>query len=402
MSTDTALMQLEQRAARLRPAWVEIDLDAVRHNVDVARRLAGGAKVYAVCKGDGYGGGAAEVACAAVLGGAEGLAVGSPADAVALRRQGLRCPILLYASTLPEDAAAVARLDVTVTIHDFPSLAAFAALGSRLQAFVKVDCGLGRLGFNPEDFAVAFARLAAAPGIGMAGIYAHLAVPDDRDAVTRQMQAFAAACEAAERAGFAGFERMVASSRVMIGYPELNLTAINPGRFILGMMEPPWAGRADCRPVVRAVKSRIIQIKDQPSGVIGYGGPERRHGPVRAAVLPIGFGDGFPHLPPCHEVLVCGQRAAVLSRRGIEHTVIDVTDIQGARIGSEAVLLGRQGEAEISAVELAGALNIPLLELLPRLARCAPQRYIAEGDVARHLERGEGAQAPLTVRSTLP
>jgi alanine racemase len=374
MSTAAPTMSLRD-AARLRPAWVEIDLDAVRHNVGVARRLAAGARIYAVCKGDGYGGGAVEVARAAVAGGAEALAVGSPADAVALRQHGLRCPILLYASTLPDDAAMVARLGVTLTIHDFASLQAFAECGVEMPAFVKVDCGLGRLGFNPEDFAAAFARLAAARQVTLTGIYAHLALPEDSGAVDRQMRAFALACEQAEEAGFDGFERMVASSRVMLGYPELNLTAINPGRFILGMMEPPWSGRADCRPVVRAVKSRIIQIKDQPDGVIGYGGPERVQGPVRAAVLPIGFGDGFPHLPPCHEVLVCGQRAPVLSRRGIEHTVIDVTHIPDARIGGEAVLLGRQGDAEITAVELAQALKVPLLELLPRLARAAPQRY---------------------------
>jgi alanine racemase len=287
-------------AARLRPAWVEIDLDAVRHNVGVARRLAAGAKIYAVCKGDGYGGGAVEVALAAVAGGAEALAVGSPVDAVALRQHGLRCPILLYASTLPDDAATVARLGVTLTIHDFASLQAFAESGVEVPAFVKVDCGLGRLGFNPEDFAAAFARLAASRQVTLTGIYTHLALPEDSRAVDRQMRAFALACQQAERAGFGGFERMVASSRVMLGYPELNLTAINPGRFILGMMEPPWSGRADCRPVVTAVKSRIIQIKDLPDGVISYGGPERLQRPVRAAVLPIGFGDGFPHLRPCH------------------------------------------------------------------------------------------------------
>ena len=368
-------------AARLRPAWVEIDLDAIRHNVAAAKRLARGAKIYAVCKGDGYGGGAAEVALAAVAGGAEALAVGSPADAVALRAHGLSCPILLYASTLPDDAAAVAGLGVTVTIHDFASLDAFAGVGRAVEAFVKVDCGLGRLGFDPADFATAFARIAAAPGIAMTGVYAHLALPEDSASIARQMQVFGVACIEAERAGFTEFERMVASSRVMLGFPELNLTAINPGRFILGMMEPPWSGKADCRPAVRAVKARIIQIKDLPEGVLSYGGAERRQRAVRAAVLPIGFGDGFPHLPPCHHVLVCGQPAPVLSRRGIEHTVIDVTGISGAQIGSEAVLLGRQGDAEIGAVELSRALNVPLLELLPRLARCAPQRYTSGDEV---------------------
>jgi alanine racemase len=366
-----------EAAARLRPAWVEIDLDAVRYNVGVACRLAHPAKIFAVCKGDGYGTGAVEIAHAAIAGGADALAVGNPADAVALRASGLDCPILLYAASLPEDAASIARLGVIVTIHDFPSLHAFAALDGRTETFVKVDCGLGRLGFNPDDFASAFAQIAAAPSLSMGGIYAHLGLPEDPDAVAQQMQVFSAACAAAERAGLSGFDRMVASSRVMLGYPELKLTAINPGRFILGMMEPPWADRAEFRPVVRAVKSRIIQVKDLPEGVLSYGAAERRQRRVRAAVLPIGFGDGFPHLPPCHEVLVCGQRAPILSRRGIEHTVIDVSEIADARLGSEVVLLGAQGGDEITATELAGTLNVPLLELLPRLARCAPQRYVS-------------------------
>ncbi len=376
MSPLDARTSLED-AARLRPAWVEIDLDAVRHNVGVARHLAGGAKVFAVCKGDGYGGGAVEIAHAAISGGADALAVGNPADAVALRRSGLHCPILLYAATLPEDAAAVARLGVIVTIHDFPSLQAFAGLGGKVETFVKVDCGLGRLGFNEEDFGAAFAQIAGAPGLRLTGVYAHLGVPEEPAAVSHQMQVFGAACAMAEAAGLSGFERMVASSRVMLGYPELNLTAINPGRFILGMMEPPWADRADFRPAVRAVKARIIQVKYLPEGILSYGAAERQLRPVRAAVLPIGFGDGLPHLPPCHEVLVCGERAPILSRRGIEHTVIDVTAIPGAQVGSEAVLLGAQGSDEITAIELAGALGVPVLELLPRLARCAPRRYLS-------------------------
>jgi alanine racemase len=363
-------------AARLRPAWVEIDLAAIRHNVKVANRLAGGTKLFAVCKGDGYGGGVVEIAHAAVEAGAYGVAVGAPVDAVVLRREGIRCPILLYAATLPEDAVAVAALGVIVTIHDFPSLDAFARVGVPVEAFVKIDCGLGRLGFNPKDFAAAFDRLKMSPSIRLGGVYAHFALPEDPAAVGQQEQIFDSACRAAERAGFEKFERMVASSRVMLGFPNLNLTAINPGRFILGIMEPPWADKAPFRPAVRALKARIIQIKDQPAGTLGYGGEERRKGPVRAAVLPIGYGEGLPHFPPCHEVLVRGKRAPILGRRGIEHTVIDVTRISEARIGDEAALLGRQGKDEISADELSRALEVPVLELIPRLARCAPRRYM--------------------------
>lgn len=359
-------------ATALRPAWVEIDLDAVAANTALACRMAGGAKMYVVCKGDGYGTGAVEIGRAALAGGADALAVGSPLDAIALRRAGITCPILLYACSLPEDAGAIAALDVIVTIHDFASLDAFAALSRPVDAFVKLDCGLGRLGFNPDDVPAALTRLAGAPQLRLRGLYAHLARPEEPDAVERQMQSFTAACAAAEGMGFTGFERMVASSRVLIGFPQWNLTAVNPGRFILGMLDAPWAERVALRPAVRAVKTRIIQVKDQPPGTFNY----TAEGVRRAAVLPIGFGEGFPHRPPCHHVLVRGRPAPVLAGRGIEHTVIDVTAIADAAVGDEAVLLGSQGDATITAAALSEAVNVPILELLPRLARNAPQRYV--------------------------
>ena len=145
-------------------------------------------------------------------------------------------------------------------------------------------------------------------------------------------------------------------------------------------MEPPWATKASVRPAVRSLKSRIIQIKDLPEGTVSFGGAERKLGPVRAAVLPIGYGEGLPHAPPCHEVLVRGKRAKILSRRGIEHTVIDVTGIPGVEIGEEAVLLGSQGGDAITAEELSAALKVPVLELIPRIARCAPRRYLESQD----------------------
>ena len=363
-------------AVALRPAWVEIDLAAVRCNVVEAKRLAGKAKLFVVVKGDGYGGGVVEIAKAAVEAGTDAIAIGAPADALALRSAGINCPILMYASTLPADAVRVASLGISVTIHDFASLDAFARSGVPVEAWVKIDCGLGRLGFNPDDFPEAFARLKKAKTVRFGGIYAHFALPEEPSVMAIQQRIFAEACETAEQAGHTGFERMVASSRVMLGYPGLNLTAINPGRFILGLMEPPWANKASCRPVVRSLKSRVIQVKDLPAKTISFGGAERELGPVRAAVLPIGYGEGLPHAPPCHEVLIRGKRARILSRRGIEHTVVDVTRIPGVEIGDEAVLLGSQGGDVITPDELSAALKVPVLELIPRIARCAPRRYI--------------------------
>lgn len=363
-----------------RPTWVEIDLDALLHNVAVARDLIGDAvKLYGVCKADAMGCGLVAVARTLARAGVDALAVSDPGDVVALRAAGIRVPVVLFASTLPEQAADVAALDVTPVIHDLPSLHAFAELERPLEVFCKVDSDMGRLGFAEGDWEEAIAAVAGAPQLRLKGLYTHMSQPDDPDTTAEQAARFERACARAVAHGFDSFERMAASSRVVLGYPQYHYSAVDPGRLLLGMLDPPWADMAPTRPVVRALKSRVIQIQQHRPGVrlgIGYGTPIESARSMRTAVIPIGFSDGLNHAPPLGEVLVCGQRAAVLGRRSIEFSLLDVTDIPGAEVGSEVVLLGSQGDEEITAADLASALGVPTLELLPRIAHNASRVYV--------------------------
>ena len=366
--------------SEMRPAWVEIDLDAMAHNIREIRRLIGPAcKLFAVVKGDGYGTGVVAAATTSAAAGADALALGNPDDVPLIRAAGVTLPILLYGATLPENAAAIAGLGVIPTVHDFDGLEAFAALRQTLAVYIKIDCGLGRLGFSSEQWREAFRRIGRAPALRLGGLYTHFSNPDDDALTARQAEHFASACRDAEAEGHAGFERMVASSRIMLSRPALNLTAVNPGRLVYGYVEGPWRERADLRPVVAAVKARIIQVKTLLPGATPYGSAMPLTEPVRAAVVPIGFLDGFNHLPPCHVALLRGKRVKLMGRRGIEHTVLDVSGVPAARIGDEVVFLGRQGDEEIDGPELAGALGLPMLEMLPRLARMAPRRYLPVG-----------------------
>lgn len=360
----------------LRPAWVEIDLDALRHNVRVARELVGPAvKLIAVCKGDGYGCGAAEVAKAAVQAGADALSVGNPYDVIAIRRAGILVPIVLYASTLPEDAAQVADLGAIVTIHDFDSLQAFASLPRRTEAFIEIDSGFGRLGFRSESWRRAFNFARQAERLRIVGVYTHFTNPDDRSMTELQAAVFRAACVDAESAGLTDLTVMCACSRTMIGFPELHFAAADTGRMLYGALEGAWERRVRVKPVLRAVKSRIIQVKELPEGrQLGYG--KHTGGPVRVAVIPIGFGDGFPWMRPDPPVLVHGHRAPIVGRRSMEHTVVDISHIPAATVGNEVVLLGRQGNDEISVTELVEKTGVPLLELLGRLGRALPRVYV--------------------------
>jgi len=358
-------------------SWVEIDLGALRWNLRLARGLIGPrVKLFAVCKADGYGCGAAAVARIAAAEGADALAVGSVEDLDTIRDAGVSLPVLVYPSTVPDEAAALAARDAIVTLHDGASLDAFARLDAPLDVFLKLDCGFGRLGFTAPDWAAVFARCAAIPRLRVRGLYAHVDAPEQAAVLGVQDRLFFEACRMAEQAGLAGFERMLASSRVMIGGRAFDYSAVNPGRMIYGMLERPWLDHLPTRPVVRAVKSRIIQVKDIPAGAgFGYGAAARSEG-IRTAVLSSGFADGFGHLGPQGEVLVAGRRAPILGRRGFEHTVIDVTHVPEAAVGSEAVLLGRQGDQEITGAALSQALGMPQLELLSRLARSLPRVYL--------------------------
>ena len=361
-----------------RPAWIEIDLAALRYNVGLLHeRVGADVEVMAVIKSDGFGCGAAVIAAAVLDGGAESLAVGNPDDARAVRDAGIDAPMLLYASTPPSAAAQVAALDVIATVHDLESLAAFDGLGKPMDVQFKIEAGLGRLGLNPDDWQAAYGAVQASDNLRLVGIYTHLNGPDNPASIKRQIAEFDRAYKIGLGAGFNNLRRMVASSNVVLGYPELNYDAVNAGRLMFHLLDGKWADMIDTRPVMSAVKSAIIQVKEFPAGaVVGFLGPEPIAKPTRLAVMPIGFGDGFKHRPPLGEVLVHDQRAPVVGRRGIEHTVIDVTDIGAASVGDEVVLLGQQDGAEISGTELGDWLDLPLMEILPRLARTLPKVYL--------------------------
>ncbi len=364
-------------APTARPAWSVIDLDALAHNVrSIRAMLRPTDRFYAVCKNNAYGCGTQECAQVMLANGADAFAVSDPEDAERLRLAGVEAPILLYASTTPAMAASVAELGLIATVHDFDSLQAFERLRRPVQVHVEVDCGYGRLGLVEREWQEAFGRLARAAHIEVVGLYTHLAAVEDSAAVRRQRELFAQAAAAAEAVGLRELELMAASSRVMLGYPELNLNAVNPGRMLYGMIEDPWQGHADLRPVVKAVKSRVLQVKTIPAS---FTLDDARHraapGSLRTAVIAFGFKDGLPREPAGGTVLVRGQRARIIGPRVTEHTIIDVTDIPGVQPGDEVVIVGRPGAEEITAHEAVATYKMAMIELMARLTLSTPRIY---------------------------
>ena len=363
-----------------RPAWSEISLDALAHNVRTIRgMLTPDVTFYAVCKNDAYGCGARETATTMLQAGANAFAVSDPEDALRIRAAGVAAPILLYAASTPDMARDIAELSLIVTAHDFDSLNAYAATGVRTRVHVELDCGYGRLGFTPDEWPRLFECLRKASTLSVVGIYTHLAQVEDPMLVKQQASLFSQASTLAAQAGFSNIERMAASSRVLSGYPELNLNAVNPGRWLYGMVEAPWLANNPFKPVIVAVKSRVLQVKTIPAEFPMDDPVHRaRPGKLKTAVIAFGFKDGLPRQPAGGSVLVRGQRARIIGVRSTEHTVIDVSDIAGVCAGDEVVLVGRQGDASIDALEAVATYNMTMIELLPRMTLSTVRRYMQE------------------------
>jgi alanine racemase len=369
-------------AARLlRPSWAEIDLSALRHNVGRARALVGrGVKIFFVCKGDGFGFGAAAMAVAAERAGVDGFCAGSPDEVVSLRSTGTRLPILLFACTLPRDLRAAASLGAMVTVQSLADFEAVTEGSSPIDIFLEVDCGLGRFGLSPHQLPELVQRLRGAAHVTVRGLYGHLSSPDDPALSASQARLFSDAAALVRSSGFPDAMLMLASSRVILAYPDMAFDAIDPGRLIYGGgFEAAWLERGGLEPVLSAVKARLIHVQEHPPGTvlgIGYGKPIAIERPMRTAVAPIGFWDGLNHVPPVGEMLVRGTRCPVIGRRTFQHSILDVTSAPGVAVGDEVVVMGRQGDEHIGIDDLSRGTGIPVIELVPRLARSLPHVYV--------------------------
>ena len=347
---------MPDRSAAHRPNALEVDLDAIAHNVGLVRDAIGPDMVlFAAVKANGYGFGLPAVAEAMLDGGADAFAMADPADALRIRDAGIDVPLLLYGGVLPEPAVArlLADHDLTCTIGDLEAARSWSALACDTKAFLKVDVGLERLGVAAEQAAEFAAAACALSGIRIDGIYTHLhggAAPGYHD---WQLDRFDLVLDEFAGAGIDLSVRLAESS-VMVGLgqrPRLN--AIDPGHLLYGFLP---GGRAQApeglQPAFVALRTRILQVKQVSRPGFAGAAPMPLRDGMRVAVIPLGRSDGLRSLT-CGEVLVRGRRAPIVGRPSLEHTRIDVTDVPGCRAGDEVVVIGHQGDDEIPFAEVA-------------------------------------------------
>jgi alanine racemase len=375
-------------APQARPNAMTVDLGAVSHNVRRLKAQSGeGVTFVAALKANAYGFGLRAVAETVLAAGADALAVASLDDAISLRESGVRTPIMLYGGTRASRQVIheIVTHDIIVTVLDEADIAAYGSAGSTVRAMVKVDVGLERLGVEPHRTAELVRRLVGQPGLDLAGMYTHLHVPrgkitDISAYVEWQYRRFVDVITELERDGIRVPLRIAASSGSIRLSEGMTLNGIDVGSLLFGL-EPPGPTDRDLglRQALVGVTSRLTQVRPRFRTDFPDQSPIPTGRAMLLGVIPFGATDGFLGLSAGH-VLVRGRRAPVLSI-SLEHARLDVTGIDDAEAGDEVVIIGRQGDDEITMRQVAAANGLYSPAVVPVLVgRAVPRIYLADAD----------------------
>lgn len=369
------------------PAWAEIDLGAVAHNMNEIRRATKpSAKVMAAVKANAYGHGAVEVSKTALESGADWLGVARVAEGIALREAGIDAPVLILGYIPPEQSGDVVRYRLSQAVYTKSMALALAEAaareGIRVKVHLKADTGMGRIGWLAGPDAVKeIVEIASEPNLELEGIFTHFATADSSDK-TYAMEQFSRFQELIEDLRKHGLEfpiKHAANSAAIMELPETHLDMVRAGIIVYGLYPSDEVNRKYVllRPAL-ALKALVALVKKVPAGFkVSYGCTFTSSRPTVIATLPLGYADGYSRLLSSKgEALLHGCRAPVVGRVCMDQLMVDVGHIPGVKIGDEAVLIGRQGGEEISADEVAAKLGTISYEITCMVSGRVPRVYI--------------------------
>lgn len=390
-----------------RSAWVEIDIGTLTANASALVSLARPAALGAVVKADGYGHGLEMAARCAITGGATWLCVADSAEAARLRQDGYGGRIFVLYPVPPAMVARMAEIgaDVTVgTVADARAMGEHLGPGNPpLNVHVEVDTGMSRGGVFPEEALDAATAIATGQHTLLGGVWTHLAAPEDTQTTTTQLSRFRTALERLADAGIEPGAIHAAASGGLLAADTTDHTLVRPGLAYYGVHpnpgDPPPSGVGPAL----AVRAHAVRLADIPPGTsVGYAGTWTASRPSRIATLPIGYADGWARgSSPGTRVLVEGNEAPVVGRISSDSLTVDVTDVAGVGPDSEYTLLGRHGNREITADEVAVVRHTISWEVLQQLGarltriyRSGPEVVAIRPESTVGFDTAPGAQAP--------
>ncbi len=321
-----------------RPLYAQINLAALRGNLARARELAPGTQVLAVVKANAYGHGLARIVPA--LEDADGLALVEPDVALELRERHYTRRILLLEGFFAEtELLEFAQRRLATVVHDQEQVRMLetAILARPLEVFVKVNVGMNRLGFRPEQVSGVCQRLAAAPSVAALRLMMHFARADEDDGIREPLALFEAACKGLP------YPRSLANSAGIVRFAEVGGDYVRPGIMLYGATPFLYdtAEMLGLKPVM-TLRSQLIAVQElKVNESVGYGATYTASRAHRVGVVACGYADGYPrHAPNGTPVLVCGRKVRLAGRPSMDMIVVDLTDVPEARVGSPVVLWG--------------------------------------------------------------
>lgn len=403
----TELLGVEEAApgvgdleAALRPAWVDVDLEALERNLATIRsRMPPDTRTMAVVKADAYGHGAVGVSRTLAAAGVDWLGVALLEEGAEIRRAGIEVPILVLGTARPAKIALYRRYRLIPAVSSMSELVLWrdwtAGNTSPQPIHLKVNTGMARLGVAMEEVPQALEILRRCPNLVLAGLLSHFADADDLASPRNDLQQerFAEVLGLLTEEERDRIEIHMANSAATLYHPGSRHTLVRLGIAMYGLdpaerPDAPVHPQAEGLDPVMSVKARIVQLREVPAGTpLSYGGRTVTRRRSRIAVVPVGYADGYAwRLTGKAEALVRGRRVPIAGSVTMDMTLLDITDT-GAGLGEEVVLMGRQGDEEITALELATKAGTISWEILCHLGLRLPRRYLRGGEVLELLSR---------------
>lgn len=380
-----------------RGATAEIDLNAISHNYNVIKKITGNLPVIAVVKADAYGHGAAEISESLVKEGVFCLAVAYTSEAIELRKAGIKAPVLVLFEKY--DIPDFFEYNLIPVIHDLNTAEKISEeakkKGRSIDLHVKIDTGMGRVGFNSDSVAEDLISISKMDYINIAGLMSHFSDSDmaDKSYAGIQLKRFRSVRE--KLRSFLGSDKNllchISNSAATMSFRDAHMDAVRPGIMLYGCLPFQQPAIHDSRFTVHegtrgqvaelipamTVKARILTLKRLPEGSpVSYGRTFITRRDSLVAILAVGYADGFSRVFSNNaDVLVRGKRAPIIGRVCMDLTMVDVTEVEGLKEGDEVVLLGRDGNEEITVWEMALKANTIPYEVLTSIGNKSKRIY---------------------------
>ncbi len=377
----------------MRSVWAEIDLDAVKFNIENIKKISDNREVVAVVKADAYGHGAVDIIPTLLENGASRLAVAMISEALELRRNNIKASIMILGYTPLEYGKELIENDIEQTVYDLDyakGLSEIAeSLGKKAKIHIAIDTGMGRIGFLPGDETVStIEKIVKLKGIDTVGMFTHFATADEADkAYTyEQFSKINSVIDGLKERNIEIPFKHVSNSGAIMDMPETFLEGVRAGIILYGYYPSDEVNKSKL-PLKRVLtlKTKVSHVKELDKDMyISYGRTFKTSRKSVIATIPVGYADGYSRLLSGKaKVIINGKAAPVVGRICMDQCMVDVTDVGEVKVGDEVILLGEENGIKYDADDMAEDMGTINYEIICMLKQRIPRVYIKNGEIVK-------------------